>query len=1174
MISPFKFALGLTLFVITIVVGKFLLSENGNPPKIGGRQKRPAKFFGRVSTEFLVTVSFVISLVIIFLVPPIKGQIFAEWFALPLPNVARLIAAFGINFFPGYIVLAIVGKHELGRLQKLVTSYLLSLFILTIIGFLSAQLVGIIDDSLVEAMLLTCTVLVVIYFSKRLIRRKSTIGSLKSAISSDVAERNLLPSLLVALAILFMGIWLWWMYDRIDFFIGGAGSDMWRHHGFAQSFLDYKAFTWLHIPWWFHLYLSSFVRMSGAPSANAYLTLYPLIAVAVLSFYVMASGFFKDKRIVSLATLSYAIFSGPAWLYAFYLRNFGPAIDYDAWISIIREVGDKFLYQGWYPPFILGFNAAIIAYTSLWWMLHATWRLDLQRKFNVFLMSAIFAMSYLLHAIDPIIFVVYLVAVLLSCLITQNMEGKKRVRRAALSVLIGLGIVAVIDLSLTSQYDHFNRISFTPIASNYYYFSSPSFYTLLLTSMVIVALTYGRLIENKIITVHHSIRRKIAAKYVVSVKRHLSEVMFFVYGVSLILFIIYLPSLTVKTTGYGWVPWYVYPVILGIPFLIGLLGIALVLLKWAEVEAKTKQTVFSFTLAIVLLFILGKITSFVNEKFFWTGFWERRALSYMFPIVSILMAFALVTVFSRVNIKRRYGVKDAARIGGVSLLTSLIILGSVSSTLMAGDFASQVFYTVSLTGEELEALNYLHYSLPNGERAAYMNRRTGVDYIRVFASDKWTDNPSQWLGQLYYSPSSILASIDRTDARFLYINRIRDSQDLEKNVFVQQLIKVLPMEFNNSEVAIYSIPSLRMPSPLSSSAVISAENREGASNDAYVLWFFTLMMSGHSYSVIANVSDTHVLDAAQTIIVSYDPLPVEEEIGQLLNWVSQGGHLVVSNTNPYGTFAELFGLTSKFSLVNCDSIDDWETLYKRGEIFLETAITREGSASLRLQNNQSSWEEWIYTPPTPWNLTQKDYIGIWVYGTGGGPQWYLYLADSYGNEKYYRYDLSDFDYETRTYFPRFTGWKLHLIPIKEYFGGLDLSAIQKLRIRTGGPKGFVLPVNILIDDVFVLERVREKSSEEQLTVMVNGVQGLTGMDLPTIEVEDLGLNVTGKVVANYTWDGVPVALFAVQKEIDSGKVTYLNINLLYQSITSERSGFSSPHETLTKILATIGIGAN
>jgi len=323
------------------------------------------------------------------------------------------------------------------------------------------------------------------------------------------------------------------------------------------------------------------------------------------------------------------------------------------------------------------------------------------------------------------------------------------------------------------------------------------------------------------------------------------------------------------------------------------------------------------------------------------------------------------------------------------------------------------------------------------------------------------------------------------------------------------------------------------------------------------------MMSGRSYSVIKNASDVSVINAAQSIVMSYDPLPVEEEMGQLLDCVSNGGHLIVSNTNPYGMFGELLGLTLKSSLVNADSADGWSTLYKRGEILLETETKREGSASLRLRNNESSWEEWIYTPPTPWNLTQKDYLGIWVYGTGGGSQWYLYLTDSNGNEKYYRYDLSTYNYVTKTYEPAFIGWKLHLIPIKEYFSDLDLSSVQKLRIVTG----FQLPLNMLVDDIFVLQ----KSSREHSTVLANGIQGISNIDLPTIGVEDLGFSVTGKIVANYTWNGMSVTPFAIQKEIGNGKVTYLNISSLYKSIISERSVFSSPHETLFTILAMLGV---
>ncbi len=266
----------------------------------------------------------------------------------------------------------------------------------------------------------------------------------------------------------------------------------------------------------------------------------------------------------------------------------------------------------------------------------------------------------------------------------------------------------------------------------------------------------------------------------------------------------------------------------------------------------------------------------------------------------------------------------------------------------------------------------------------------------------------------------------------------------------------------------------------------------------------------------------------------------------------------------------MVGLLSKVSLVNCDSTENWDTLYrpKRGEIFIENDIEIEGNASLRLRNNQSSWEEWIYTPPTSWNLSGYEYLGIWVYQpeypfTGGGPKWLLYLTDSNGNENYFRYDLSVYVFypQTKTYVANFTGWKLHLIPIKQYYSGLNLSVIEKFRIVTGAE----LPVNILIDDIFVLEE------SERSIVRANGVQGAINIDLPIIEVEGLSPSADVRVIANYTLDGVPVAPFAIQKDLGSGKVTYLNANLLYQSILSEGSDFTSPYEVLVKILEITGV---
>ena len=1166
MVSPLKFALGLVLFLITMVVGEMLLFGNGAQLGTGSYGKL-STFTHRISYEPVIVAVFAITLAIVFFVPAIKGEFFVEWAVLKLPNVARLITAFGLNFFPGYLILAILGRPELGKLPKLIMSYFLSLFVLFITGFVSAHVMGIVDEFFLHAFLFVCATLIVAYLFKHLLRQRSRLENPKNSGSSSVSSGKMLPNLLLGLTVAFMAIFLWWLYSNIGFFIGSRGSDMWRFHGFAQTFLDYKAFHWLHGFWLFPLYLASFTVLSGVPSVNAYLALYPLMALPALSFYVMASGFFKDKRIASLAVMSYVIFSGPAWIYALDLRNFSSVISYDNWIEIIFKTGDKFLLQGWYPPFPLGLNAATIAYASLWLMLYATWQMNLTRKFDFFLVSATFAMSYLLHGVDPIIFMVYLFALLLVFVSTQNIEGKKRVRSATVAVLMGLGIVSLVEISLTPQYDYFNSWSFYALSSRWQYFNSPSFYALLFASTLLIALTHSEFIDKKLRQLYSLIYKRLAPKYVGSVKNHFVELMFCFYLVSLVVFVVFLPSLTLEEMNIGWVPWYVYPVIGGFASFFGLVGVAIVLLKWKTLESKVRGTLVFCALSIGLLFILGKITSFINQNFFFTRFGERRILVYIHPVMSILMAYAIVTLLGRVRMKGPPSLKYLAKIGTVSLFTSLLMLSSVSSTLMVGDFASRIFFASRPTREELEALNYLHYSLPKGFKTAYLNRYTGTHYIRCFANDKFTYDSNLWLGQYYFSPGSVLSAIDSADIKFLYLNHIRDAEDLKKSWFIQQLVGVLPIEFSNSEVTIYSIPPLHNPSPFSPLGLVSPKEAEGEIYDAYVLWFFSLMMSEFSYNVILDSSDPVVFDATETVIMPYDPLPIEEDVSQIFEWVSEGGHLVVSNTNIYGTFSDMFGLTGKLSLVNCDSAENWTAIGKRGAISLETASKIEGAASLRMQNNMSSWEKWVYTPPVPWNLSRHEYLGIWVYGTGGSPVWYLFLEDSNGNENYYRYDLSVLDHATGTYIPRFTGWKLHLIPIREYYGGLDLSAITRLKILTG----YKLPVDMLIDEIFLMREI----GEEPPVVFADGIQGSATIELPEIEIEGLSRSLGSdvRVIANYTWKGESVTPFIVQKDFGNGKVTYMNINLLYRSILTENGRFSSPHEVFTDVLVILGVTA-
>lgn len=1164
MVNPLKYALSLVLFAITFIVGELLLSENQNQANTANSVK-VSKSSHRILADLSVAILLALSLAIIRLIPSITGELFIEWHALEFLSITRLIAAFGLNFLPGYLILTILGSKGFSRLPRLITSYFLSLFVLTITGFVSALLAGIINELFLDALSVVNTTIIVIYILKCVLRWRSKPENPRVVASSPRTFASLLPTLTVGLAIAFMGVWLLVLYSGIGFFIGGSGTDMWRTHGITQTFIDYKAFVWLHIPWWFNLYLGCFIFVSGVPSVNAYFALYPLIALSTLSFHVMASSLLKERRMASLATLAYTIFSGPAWLYALYLRGFGSDVNYDAWIRIISMTGDKFLFQGFYPPFMVGFTGTVIAYAALWWLIYAVCQLDLRRKINFFLASIVVALSYLLHGVEPVIFVILLSAFLFVFLLTQNFERKKQVGLAALSIIVALALVSVIDLSLTRQYDDFLKFSssfastFITETRRYYYFASPSFYLLAVSSVIIFLMSNLNVIQRKSIDLCSWASQKLGSKYAASLRRRSAEIMFYAYGVALIVWVVLFPSLSASTSaGLGWVPWFVYPVVGGVPFLLALVGVAIVVLKWRSTERSVRDIVVFCTLSLILLFFFGQLISFINESFFYTSFWERRTLSYMHPLISMLMAYALVTLIDRVRFEKT-GLKRIAKIAVASLLTLIVLVSSVSSTLLAGDYAARIYFRASLTNEELEALNFLHYSLPQGSKTAYLNLNTGT-YIRSFAGDKWTFDPSVWIGQFYYSPSSVISSIRQEDIKFLYLNRIRDARDLEKNLFIKQLIKVLPIEFNNSEVTIYSIPLLRAPSQLSSLRVVSPTEKEGLTYDAYVLWSLLFTMSKYPYAVMTNSSDLDVLNATQTIIMPYDPLPVQGS--PLLEWVSQGGQAIVSNTNQYGMFADLLGLASKVSLVNCDSTENWTPLFRRGDLLLEPTVKAEGAASLRLRNNQSSWEQWLYTPPTPWNLSSYEYLGIWVYGSGGGPRWLLYLTDSNNSENYFRYDVSTFDSESGTYYPSFTGWKLHLIPIRNHYGNLNLSSIRQLRI-VAGP---LLPLNMLIDEIFMLG----KEDDGSLPISANGISGEVSIGLPNIEIRSLTANGDVGLLANYTNNGLPVTPFALEKSVGNGKVTYLNVDLLFQFILSEREEVASPYEILSKILEIIG----
>jgi len=377
--------------------------------------------------------------------------------------------------------------------------------------------------------------------------------------------------------------------------------------------------------------------------------------------------------------------------------------------------------------------------------------------------------------------------------------------------------------------------------------------------------------------------------------------------------------------------------------------------------------------------------------------------------------------------------------------------------------------------------------------------------------------------------------------------------------------------FNNSEVTIYSVPpSIRAPiSYASELGIVKPSESSGQAYDAYVLSLFTVALNGGvSYKILNGISDLGIESVSNTVLLPYDPVPDEEDTSRLFDWVGRGGNLVVFNTNSFGTFEDWFGLRAKRILVSCDSDSGWSRWAERGNISIETTEKVEGNASLRLhfENTLSwQWSGWTYnitqTEGKPWDLSEWDTIGIWIYTNGtSGPQWYLKLHDINGKTGQFGNPQFLSQWNGTEWVPSFDGWKRILIPAKNYYGELDLTNVTRLEISTG----FQLPVDILVDEIAAYRNITGN------TYAANSIVDSQTIDLPTITVPSLDIGGTTRVIANYTLNGLPVAPFVMEKDSGAGKVSFANILPVNDFILSD-AGKVDVYDTLDKLYQTLQI---
>ena len=158
-------------------------------------------------------------------------------------------------------------------------------------------------------------------------------------------------------------------------------------------------------------------------------------------------------------------------------------------------------------------------------------------------------------------------------------------------------------------------------------------------------------------------------------------------------------------------PWYYYPLSFGIVGILILIGLSM--------NFQKERSVIFFLLTIILLLVYGRLISFINVNFFFTGAKEWRIMYRIIPIpVSLFAGWALYRLMhflENATLQLRFEnshMNFQLHLRSISaFLFILLIMIGIPSTILASEYWMATDATslgrIHITHEDLEAANFI-----------------------------------------------------------------------------------------------------------------------------------------------------------------------------------------------------------------------------------------------------------------------------------------------------------------------------------------------------------------------------------------------------------------------------------------------------------------------------------
>jgi hypothetical protein len=616
------------------------------------------------------------------------------------------------------------------------------------------------------------------------------------------------------------------------------GSDISRHY--ASSIVLWRTPELYSAYQYFlaHLHEAAFVNLSNAPVTAVQTALVSLNLMMPLAFYAMAKSYMEsiDKRLPAISTIFYSAFSGFAWVYLARLKLDGVQGSIPTLLSMVNDRaynGAMYTAQPflWYVPLSLSFTIFMVQLMLLK-------KMDMLERYFMVTFFLLLIGSYMAHITEAVIFSLFL-----SFYAFFSKGRSLRVDDALKASIMGFAFLSIFYTIL--QYVFAVKISFSLTIT-------------LFLPMAILAFTYvfRRLaVRDKLI----QSLSKLAVKRLITTIFYVAS---FVYVLGLLVWVAGVPSFSTRlVVDVGLIPWFIYPVFLGV---VGLL--MLVALYYLIQDYEKRALLMPFIALIIFSFVFGRSLTYVNIYFFDAGYWEKRFTAYLYLASAVIAPLTLHRFFAKSRLN--YGGLKKTLLSTVTIC--LIVIYGFQSMFIVLEYYTVTSYSPS--EEELNAVDILADILKH-DKYAYTITLTGYSYdVLTFSAP-----PYKLTGmQIVYTaenPEMTLLSMKAHNLShaYLYMHK-RDYDVLNRysgSYLARHLTPMLPTVYRNSEVTIYNVSSVSFPQSNSTTALVVPLD---SSLDPAKRWLYAydiLSLGEYNYTALYDL-DKNVF-SYDTLILSFDP---------------------------------------------------------------------------------------------------------------------------------------------------------------------------------------------------------------------------------------------------------------------------------------------------------------